>query len=189
MKVIQICGTNGTGKTTLVKGLLTTGNFLRMELPIDGEAKEWWYDGQVAVIGRYAQNNCCGVDAGKYSGEQLLKVLDTILAVYGPTAVVFEDVRFGGSYSFKVRARDCASRYGYEYIAIALTASLKTVSERVINRSGNESVNFDNMLSKAKCVIRSTQKIKNDGSNVFFFDTDKLDKQSVLSKVRVIVYG
>ena len=81
MKVVQVCGTNGTGKTTLVKGLLTTGRFLRMELQIDGEVKEWWFDGDVAVIGRYASNNCCGVDSSKYSGDQLIKVIDTILDV------------------------------------------------------------------------------------------------------------
>ena len=113
MKVIQICGTNGVGKTTLVKGLLNTGKFLRMELPIDGERKEWWFDGQVAVIGRYAQNNCCGVDASKYSADQLIKVIDTILAVYEPSTVIFEDIRFGGSYTDKAGQLVAGNTFDY----------------------------------------------------------------------------
>ena len=180
MKVIQVCGTNGTGKTTLVKGLLNSGNFMRMELPVDGESKEWWFDGRVAVIGRYAQNNCCGVDAGKYSGVQLLKVIDTILDVYGPKAVVFEDVRFGGSYSFKARARDCANRRGYEYVVITLIASLKAVSERVINRSGNEGVNFDQMRSKQRSCITSTRKIANDGVDTYIINSEQKSRNELL---------
>ena len=188
MKVIQICGTNGTGKTTLVKGLLTTGNFLRMELPIDGEVKEWWYDGQVAVIGRYAQNNCCGVDAGKYSGEQLLKVIDTILDVYEPSTVVFEDMRFGGSYTFKRKAWDVAKKYGGSYYSVVLVASLATVSKRVIERTGNPNVDFDRMRKKARHVIKSSQKMQADGAKVLYIDSERLDKMATLGALRAIIH-
>ena len=186
-KVIQICGTNGTGKTTLVKGLLNSGAFLRMDLPVGGEIKEWWYDGQVAVIGRYARNNCCGVDASKYSADLLLTVIDTILAAYGPSTVIFEDMRFGGSYTFKRRAREIAQKHSGEYIAVALVASLETVSRRVIERTGNPDVDFDRVRQKARQVIRSTQKISADGAKVFFIDSERLDKGAMLGALRAII--
>ena len=187
MKVIQICGTNGTGKTTLVKGLLTSGNFLRMELPIDGEAKEWWYDGEVAVIGRYASNNCCGVDASKYSGDQLIRVIDTILAVYVPKTVVFEDMRLGCTYSFKQKAKQCAERHAGEYAVIALTAELNTISTRVIGRSGNPNVDFDRMRHKQRQCITSTRKIGNDGAKVYIVDTERKSKAELLLAIKAII--
>ena len=129
-KVIQICGTNGTGKTTLVKGLLNSGKFVRKELRVQGNTKEWWYDGKVAVIGKYNQANCCGVDAGNYSGDQLLNTIDIILTNYRPKKLLFEDMRYGGSYTFKKNARDISEKHEYEYIALTLLASLKTACRK-----------------------------------------------------------
>lgn len=187
MKVIQICGTNGTGKTTLVKGLLTSGSFLRMKLPIDGETKEWWYDGKVAVIGRYASNNCCGVDADKYSGDQLLKVIDTILTAYAPMTIVFEDMRLGCTYSFKQKARQCAERHGGEFVAIALTAELNTISKRVIGRSGNPNVDFDRMRQKQRQCITSVRKISDEGAKAYIIDTERKSKSELLRALKGII--
>lgn len=188
-KVIQICGTNGTGKTTLVKGLLNGGKFKRKELLVGGEPKEWWYDGKIAVIGKYNQANCCGIDAGKYTGEQLLRVIEKIVVGYRPYAVIFEDIRFGSSYTFKKKALGIAEKYGAEYISATLVASLETVSRRVIERTGNESVNFDAVRSKARQVIRSSKKIETEGAKVFFICADNIDKKAVLLKFRGILYG
>lgn len=189
MKVIQICGTNGTGKTTLVKGLLTSGNFLRMELQIDGEVKEWWYDGEVAVIGRYTRNNCCGVDAGNYSGEQLIKVIDTILAVYEPKAVVFECLMFGLSYKFKQNLFEVSKRHNRSYVVITLTAALTTLSERVIRRTGNENVNFDGVNSKMRQAINSTRLIQADGATAYIIDTEQKSKKEILDFLKVVLNG
>lgn len=187
MKVIQICGTNGTGKTTLVKGLLASGNFLRMALPIDGEVKEWWFDGEVAVIGKYASNNCCGVDASNYSGDLLIKVVDNIIASYVPKAVVFEDMRFGCSYSFKQKAKQCTEKRGGEYIAFVLMAELNKISTRVIGRSGNPNVNFDRMRQKQRQCINSARKIGNDGSKVYFINTECKSKMELLSALKGVI--
>lgn len=186
-KVIQICGTNGTGKTTLVKGLLNSGKFRRMELPVNGVVKEWWFDGKIAVIGKYNQANCCGVDAGSYTGEQLIKVLDKVISYYNPVSVIFEDVRFGGSFKFKKAAKECAETRGYEYISIALIASMKTIYNRVLLRTGNKNVKWDNMRSKQRQVIVSQKKLKENGSTVYIIYTDKLDKEGVYKKIRCIL--
>ena len=188
MKVIQICGTNGTGKTTLVKGLLNSGAFLRMDLPVGGENKEWWYDGEVAVIGRYGRNNCCGLDAGNYSGEQIYKHLDVILSVYEPNAVVFEDVRYGTLYSFKSRMRTIAEKHGGTFCVVALYMPLERAAERVFERTGNESINIDAIRSKQVQVLRSTRKIQSEGVEAHFIDTSITDKKRLLYTLGRIIH-
>ena len=189
MKIIQICGTNGTGKTTLVKGLLKSGKFLKMTEPVDGRGREWWYDGQVAIIGKYNANNCCGVDAGNYSGDTLLNVIDTLLRNYAPKTIVFEDVRYGGLYSFKHKAKALGEQYGYGYCAFTLIASLECVARRVIARTGNEGCDFDRMRSKARQCIKSTAKIGQEGAETVMIDTERFVQEAVLAALRMKVYG
>ena len=188
MKVIQVCGTSGTGKTTLIKGLLSSGRFIRLYSTVDGEARELWYNGEILVLGRYNRNNCCGVDAWKITGEQFLKVLDTILAVYEPRVVIFEHLMFGLTYRFKHDARACAEKHGYEYVVVVLTASLNTLSERIIGRTGNESVNFDAVMSKARTAIVSTKKVEAEGAKAYILDTERIDRKSLLRAFKEIIY-
>ncbi len=189
MKIIQICGTNGVGKTTLVKGLLTAGNFLKLNQEVSGISREWWYDGKVAVIGKYNDRNCCGVDAGNYSGDELIKTIKAVVARNRPEIVLFEDVRFGGGFTFKQKLKKAADEVGYEYYLMALIASLECSCERVLNRSGNVDADYDAMRSKARGVINSTKKAGEIGAKVVFCDTEKNDKAAVLGVLRRIING
>lgn len=187
MKIIQICGTNGVGKTTLVKGLLNSGNFLKLYQEVSGVSREWWFDGKVAVVGRYNESNCCGVDAGKYHGNELIKTIATIVRRENPETVLFEDVRYGGSFLFKKRLKEFADSAGYDYYILALTASLECSCGRVLNRSGNMDADYDAMRSKARGVINSTKKAGNNGVKIAFCDTEKKNRIEVLDFLRCII--
>lgn len=187
MKIIQICGTNGVGKTTLVKGLLSAGNFLKLNQEVSGISREWWYDGRVAVVGKYNEANCCGVDAGNYSGDELIKTIKAIIARNKPQTILFEDVRFGGGFTFKQKLKKAADEVGYDYYLMALIASLECSCDRVLNRSGNRDADYDSMRSKARGVINSTKKAGEIGAKVIFCDTEKHDKGEVLTMLRRVI--
>ena len=187
MKIIQICGTNGVGKTTLVKGLLAAGNFLKLNQEVSSISREWWFDGRVAVVGKYNDRNCCGVDAGNYSGEELIKTVKAIIQSNNPEVILFEDVRFGGNYSFKQKMKQAADAVGYDYYLLALFADLECSCNRVLNRSGNADADYDAMRSKARGVIKSTRKAHEIGAKVVFCDTGKNDKAAVLRRLMLII--
>lgn len=187
MKLIQICGTNGTGKTTLVKGLLASGRFMKMECIVDGAAKEWWFDGETAVIGKYGAFNCGGVDAGRYSGDALPHVIQAIMRQYKPQTVLFEDVRYGGSYTFKTRLTKLALENGYEYVSLVLIASLECTCNRVLTRSNKIDADYDRMRSKARQVIRSSQKLQRDGVDVVWIDTEHTEPKRVLHTLMGVI--
>ena len=187
MKIIHICGTNGVGKTTLVKGLLTTGNFLKLNQEVSGVSREWWFDGHIAVVGKYNAQNCCGVDAGNYSGDALIDTLCAIIKRTRPETILFEDVRFGGGFTFKQKLKKAADEVGYDYYLMALIASLECSCNRVLNRSGNRDADYDAMRSKARGVINSTKKAGEIGAKVVFCDTEKNSKAEVLNVLRRII--
>lgn len=187
MKIIQICGTNGTGKTTLVKNLLLSGGFLKMQSVIDGKSREWWYDGKTIVIGKYNSNNCCGVDAGNYTGEELLSTIKAVIQQEQPLTVVFEDVRYGSVFSFKQKLKSVADSLSYDYYLLNLIADLDVSCNRVLDRSGNSKANYDAMRQKARGVIYSTRKAEKIGAKALFCDTGKADKQTVLNLLRGVI--
>ena len=187
MKIIQICGTNGVGKTTLVKGLLSSGNFLKLNQEVSGVSREWWYDGKVAVVGKYNDRNCCGVDAGNYSGDELIKTIKEIVTKEKPQTILFEDVRFGSGFTFKQKLKKAADEIGYDYYLMALFASLECSCDRVLNRSGNADANYDAMRGKARGVIKSTKRAGEIGAKVVFCDTEKNDKAAVLYRLKRII--
>ena len=189
MKIIQICGTNGAGKTTLVKNLLANGDFERDYIEIDGKTKEYWFDGEIAVIGKYNSANCCGVDAGNYTGETLLKAIQAVAEQIEPEIIVFEDVRFGCSFAFKQKLAYFAQIGGYKYVLVNLIARLEITCERVLNRSGNVNADYDAMRGKARGVINSSRKAAACGAKVLFYDTGKNGKGDTLAFLLGVING
>ena len=187
MKIIQICGTTGVGKTSLVKGLLSSGSFLKLSQEVSGVSREWWYNGKVAVVGKYNERNCCGVDASGYSGDELIKTIKEIIARNRPEVILFEDVRFGSGFKFKQKLKKAADEVGYDFYLLALIASLECSCDRVLNRSGNADADYDAMRSKARGVINSSKKAKEIGANVVFCNTETHDKAGVLNVLRRII--
>lgn len=189
MKIIQICGTNGAGKTTLVKNLLANGDFERREISIEAKAKEYWFDGEIAVVGKYNQANCCGVDAGNYSGQTLITTIQSVAQTEKPEIIVFEDVRFGGSFAFKQKLAEIAQKNGWDYVLVNLIAGLEITCDRVLNRSGNVNADYDAMRSKARGVINSSRKASSCGARVLFFDTGKNGKGNTLAFLLGVING
>lgn len=63
-KIIQLRGTNATGKTTACRQFIQSGQFTVRSVPVYGKYIEYHYDEQrkIAVVGRYDQRECGGVD-------------------------------------------------------------------------------------------------------------------------------
>lgn len=176
MTVIQICGTNGVGKSTLVRSLLP--HLFRDEIMIDGEKREVWKDDRITVIGKYNERACGGIDAGGYTTETLSATLRAVMRSR-PRYIVFEDANFGSTYAFKKRVRKTAEQAGGKYICVTLYASELAIVERIIERSGNEDRNFDSIIGKQRSVIRTSRKMQADGAAALFIDTTNKGKQEV----------
>lgn len=175
-KVIQICGTNGAGKTTLMKSLLSRDSYDRCFINVDGVEREYWRNiNNNVVIGKYCDNNCCGVDAGDYSGDALIRTIIKVACSIKPFAILFEDMRFGASYTFKEKLMNATKLISYDYVSIALIAPPEVVCDRVYMRSKNADVNYDSIIQRQMRVIRSNKKIHGLGAKCLYYDTNEAD--------------
>ena len=186
-KIIQICGGNGTGKTTLIKRLLESGPFYNSKLQIAGKTKEYWCDGDIAVIGKYNENRCCGLDSENYSIKDLLASINTVISQQNPLVILFEDMRLGSTYPCKEKLRMVANNAGYEYCVITLIADLTLIAKRIVERSGNENVDFDARRMLQKQCIRSSRKIEANGAKSYIVDTGRNTLDMTFSILKGII--
>lgn len=182
MRIIQVCGTSGVGKTTLARALIETG-LRRGEIMLNGEPKELWYDWRTVLVGKYSGAKCGGIDAGRYTSDTLIETLGLVIREYKPMNIVFESLLLGKLYTFKSRIFGLARKNGYQYIQLVLTADYKTIAERVIGRSGNDGCNFERMISEQRACIRSSLKLKREGAAALFIDTSAKSGSEVAEMV------
>ena len=143
---------------------------------IDGSQKEYWFDGKIAVVGKYNNTKCCGVDAGNYSCDVFLKTIECIIKAIKPYIIIFEGIRLSDSFAFKERMNNLSRRNNYVYVIVNLITSPECSCNRVLNRSGCFDNNYDAIISKARGVIKSSKRAKSIGAKVLFFDTEKNDQ-------------
>lgn len=179
-KIIQICGANGSGKTTLVKNLLRSRSFSRCSINVGGVSREYWYDGSIAVIGVYNDENCCGIDRSNYRKGQLEDTIERIISRLDPDIILFEGIIIGTMFSFKQRISEISMRASREYLIFNLVGSPNLLCERVYKRSGNKNCNYDAVISKQRQVINSSKKAVALGAKCIFVDIEKEEPQNIL---------
>lgn len=185
MKVIQISGTNGTGKTTLIKSLIQKSNFMRLQLPEGNEIKYWNYDGRIAIIGTYDNTNCCGVDKGTVRAESLFGAILFVIR-QAPEVILFESVIYGSSYKFRKRVADTCLSFGIQYINVILFAKPEIIVKRICERTGRNA-DFDAIMQKGKQVISGGRKLHQEGVPVYWLGTGCIQRQRLLTILEYIV--
>lgn len=170
-KIIQIRGTNGSGKTTIVREFLRTHASTIISITVNGKRIECHKTGEIIVIGRYDKNACGGCDSEIHSVELFKNTIAKIIRVYKPEALIFEAVFYGKTFKFSNDINRFARAAGYDYIALCLIPTFEKCCERVYERNGGNEINIEAMLSTYNSCLRSNAKLRAAGVNVKLIDT------------------
>lgn len=178
MKLIQLCGTNGVGKTTSVLQFCERRGMTAQVLEIDKRQYDYHTNGKAVVLGRYGLTKCGGID-GKITDKRVLKyVIIQFLRRLKPEVLVFEAVLYGVTYQFRKEISMTARSLGYEYTAVVLCPPLEVAVERTINRNGRD-VNIDSIAQKHFTTLSSSAKLSEAGLDVRAVDTSKIPKEEM----------
>lgn len=160
MIVIQIRGTSGSGKTTVMKQLMK--NYRWLEMRIDGRKKPLYYyhNKDIAILGHY-ESVCGGCDNIGSAGKvyDVIQKIDTAI-VLCEGLLLSEDVKW----TLKLREE------GHIVLPIFLTTPPDECVARVIDRrkeAGNEKeFNTANTLNRVGVIERAYTKLKEAGFTV-----------------------
>ena len=181
MKVIQLRGTNATGKTTTVRQFIQRNNFVVNSIRVGYRDIEYHWDSQrkIAIIGRYDQAMSGGVD-GYITDKDVLR--DTIIRMVKnikPNAVIFEGIVYGVTFQFAYELNKVLEKIGCDYVGICFLPPLDVVFDRLAVRNGGKEVDYMSVQNKWFTASRAYEKLKRAGVDVKAVDTTKIPKKQM----------
>lgn len=160
MKIIQIRGNNGTGKTTIIREYLKKHGYENDTVTVGARSIDVQKTGNVVVIGRYDKNACGGCDASIKNANELKETIAKIARYLRPEYIVFEGVMYGKTVSFTNDVYKYAKAAKAEFVAICLEPAFDTTLERIYRRNGGKDVNVEQLYSGWKGSIKSNAKLR-----------------------------
>lgn len=181
MKVIQLRGTNATGKTTTMRQFIERGSFEVRSIPVARREIEYHWDDsrRIAIIGRYDQAMSGGVD-GYITNKDLLR--DTIvkmLKVVKPEVLLFEGIVYGVTFDFAFCLARVLKQMDVQYLGLCFMPPLDVVFDRLAERNGDKPVDYMSVQNKWFTASRAYEKLRWNGVKVKAIDTTKIPKDQM----------
>lgn len=186
MKIIQIRGNNGTGKTTIVREFLNKHGSDIVSVRVGKRLIECHKVGNIIVIGRYDKNVCGGCDAAIRTAEELKDTIAKLIRTFKPEALIFEGVMYGKSFNLTWEFYNFAKAVRAEFLAICLEPDFETSLARIYKRNGGKEVNVNGLASGWRGSLKSNAKLRARGVPTKTYDTAKMtieDMGRVLEEV------
>ena len=179
MKIIQIRGSNGAGKTTIVRQFVQRNNLEIKKINIKG--KETFIStnekGNIVVLGRYDKKTG-GCDLYENT-EHVLNTIMWVIVNLKPQIIVFEGMIYSLSYKFASKVSDFVKKYNYKYVALSLYTNPEVVLDRIYKRNGGKKIKENLILDKIKSVRTSHNKLVSNGYNSKFVDTTNINENEM----------
>lgn len=180
-RVIQLRGTNATGKTTAIRQFINRGTFSVKEIPVAGRQIEYHWDAgrRIAILGRYDQCMSGGIDGYITSKELLGSAILRIVKCIQPNALLFEGIVYGVTFQFAYDLNKALKRADADYVGICFIPPLDVALERLKDRNGGKPVDVGSVQNKWFTASRAYIKLKEAGVNVKVVDTSRIQKQEM----------
>lgn len=178
MKVIQLRGTNATGKTTTIRQFIERGAFEVKTIEIAKRQIEYHWDDErkIAILGRYDQRMSGGVD-GYITDKNLLRdVIIRMLKQIKPEVLLFEGIVYGVTFQFAYELARVLKSLKVEYLGICMIPPLDVVFDRLAVRNGDKPVDYMSVQNKWFTASRAYEKLLKNGVPVKAIDTSKVPK-------------
>jgi len=187
-KLIQICGINGTGKTTLMRRIISDQRDIRkVQIEACGKGYEAFTNGSVCVLGRYGACACAGIDGYIRDKDELKALINNALKLKTAPVILFESVIYGLTFRFRKGVADASRENGYEYQAVQLIAPVEMLEQRIYERNGGKRVNMEMIYTKQKNMVNGGKHLRQTGEKVLTIDTSNRSPDEVSEIVKAIM--
>ena len=178
MKVIQLRGTNATGKTTAIRQFIEKGEFEIGTINVQGLPIEFHEEKKrgIIILGRYDLSTTGGID-GRITNKTVLRnSIVKILKELKPDVLIFEGIVYGVTFKFAFELYSVLQKIGCDYIGVCLIPPLDIAFKRVAERNGGKQINYMSLQSKWFTAQKSYEMLRRNGVPVVVVDTSKIPK-------------
>lgn len=186
MRVIQIRGSHGTGKSTCVRQFTERHNFIPVEIKTNKQTIRLLFGGGIYVVGRY-DTDCGGVDSEIHDKDVLKEVIAKI-AKRNPRCVVFEAEIYGETFKLSSEVKKISEHFGGHYTALQFITKTGNAVERIKKRNGGKNVDVKKIDEKARRSLLSAIKLEEIGSDVRIVDTGSIKQEEMWKVLEGVVY-
>lgn len=176
-KLIQIRGTNATGKTTAVRNLISEGKFKIFSIKVRGKEYPYTYDGEIVVGGRYDTRECGGLDGVIKDKNVMKEYVIKLLKELKPKAFILDAVMYGVTFRFAYELNVVCESLGYHYIGLTFAPPLDVSLLRLYQRNGGKDINVEHLQQKHIQSVKAYKRLKACGVDVRLIDTSKVPKE------------
>lgn len=171
MKIVQIRGSNGSGKTTILKQACDICNLKQIKIAINETLTTICVDEnkKIVVLGKY-DVGCGGVDRFK-DYQHIIDTLIYVVCKIQPQLILFEGVIASQSLKFCCKIKDIFKRYNCEYYVINLNTDINVSLKRIYQRNGGKQIKEEQVLQKQIQILKSHRKMIEKGFAAKLIDT------------------
>ena len=189
MKVIQLRGTNATGKTTTIRQFIERGEFTVKSIRIGRRDIEYhWEEARrIAIVGRYDLAMSGGVDGYITNKDLLRDVIIRMIKVIQPEVLLFEGIVYGVTFQFAYELARVLKQLKYDYIGLCFLPPLNIVFDRLAQRNGGKEVDYMSVQNKWFSAARAYEKLHKNGINVKAIDTTKIPKEQMYRLIEDLI--
>lgn len=179
MKIIQIRGNNGTGKTTIVREYINKNEHDVFKIHVGNRDIDCTKVGEVLIIGRYDKGQCGGCDAAIKTADELKETIAKVSRLIKPSVLVFEGVMYGKTVSFTKDIYLYSKATRAEFLAVCLEPAFETTLERIYGRNGGKDVNVKGLEGGWRSSIKSNAKLRAMKIPTVTYDTGKMSLEEM----------
>ena len=188
-KIIQLRGTNATGKTTAVRNFIARCDFCIQTIEVNGKRYNYSYDKgrNIIVAGRYDTRECGGVDGEIQEKKVLQEYLYRLLKLLKPEALIIDAVIYGLTFRFGYELMKVGEALGYHYIGIVCAPPLEVALARLYGRNGGKLINEKNLQDKYFACLRAYEKSLEVGMDMRLVDTSTIPREEAHTIIEAVL--
>lgn len=174
-KIIQVKGSNATGKTTTIRQFIENHNLRKEAVKVESEDVPIYANNEhtICILGDYeAKNGGCDRFKGK---KQIYSTIKYLIKSYNSKYIIFEGFIYGKSLSFAEEMLKFSRLYNYEYLSVFLFRKPQSALNLLYKRNGNNSINEKSFFSSYKMCLSCYKKSKERKMLVKAYDVDNID--------------
>lgn len=180
-RIINIQGTNGSGKSTIARSYIEHYGLKEQEINIKTAGSvivQTNDEKSIFVIGKYSGGQCGGCDTIKSTGV-VLETLLTLLNAYKPQEILFEGILIAGNQTFAQRGLRVAQSVGYDFEIIFLDRGADACINAVAKRNGGKPFNVRQVVDKYRSCEKVYEKARGLGIRAKKINPDDYKKEKL----------